>query len=141
MHCYDPDGDLIGKILVPEVVANVMLRRPATQPALHLRHDLAVLVLHAGARREDVLNSLRHREERRDAATQAVGEGQNLALCPAPGLLRCARKDGLPQHGEGLREEVRRPEIARLQRERVGLAVGGEGPRHAGVDFRADLQH
>ena len=23
MHCYDPDGTLIGKILVPEVVANV----------------------------------------------------------------------------------------------------------------------
>ena len=23
VHCYDPDGTLIGKILVPEVVANV----------------------------------------------------------------------------------------------------------------------
>jgi gluconolactonase len=22
-HCYDPDGTLIGKVLVPEVVANV----------------------------------------------------------------------------------------------------------------------
>ena len=23
MHCYDPDGTLLGKVLVPEVVANV----------------------------------------------------------------------------------------------------------------------
>ena len=23
VHCYDPDGNLIGKILMPEVVANV----------------------------------------------------------------------------------------------------------------------
>ena len=23
VHCYDPDGTLIGKILIPEIVANV----------------------------------------------------------------------------------------------------------------------
>ena len=23
MHCFDPDGTLIGKILIPEIVANV----------------------------------------------------------------------------------------------------------------------
>ena len=42
VHCYDPDGTLLGKILVPEVVANCLLRRPQAQPPLHLRHDLAL---------------------------------------------------------------------------------------------------
>ena len=28
VHCYDPDGTLIGKILVPEVVANVCFGGP-----------------------------------------------------------------------------------------------------------------
>jgi gluconolactonase len=26
VHCYDPKGDLLGKILVPEVVGNVCFR-------------------------------------------------------------------------------------------------------------------
>ncbi len=28
VHCYDPDGTLIGKVLVPEVVANVCFGGP-----------------------------------------------------------------------------------------------------------------
>ena len=28
VHCYDPDGTLIGKVLVPEVVANVVFGGP-----------------------------------------------------------------------------------------------------------------
>ena len=28
IHCLDPDGTLIGKIKVPEVVSNLRLRRP-----------------------------------------------------------------------------------------------------------------
>ena len=28
VHCYEPDGTLIGKILVPEVVANVVFGGP-----------------------------------------------------------------------------------------------------------------
>ncbi|HEX2137398.1 MAG TPA: SMP-30/gluconolactonase/LRE family protein, partial [Microvirga sp.] len=28
VHCYDPDGTLIGKILVPEVVANLVFGGP-----------------------------------------------------------------------------------------------------------------
>ena len=28
MHCYDPDGTLIGKVLVPELVANVVFGGP-----------------------------------------------------------------------------------------------------------------
>ena len=28
MHCYDPDGTLLGKVLVPETVANVVFGGP-----------------------------------------------------------------------------------------------------------------
>ena len=28
VHCYDPDGTLIGKILIPEIVANVTFGGP-----------------------------------------------------------------------------------------------------------------
>ena len=28
MHCYDPDGTLLGKVLVPEAVANVVFGGP-----------------------------------------------------------------------------------------------------------------
>ena len=28
MHCYDPDGTLIGKVRLPEIVVQPRLRRP-----------------------------------------------------------------------------------------------------------------
>ena len=42
VHCYDPDGTLIGKILIPEIVANVTFGGREAQPPVHLRHDVAL---------------------------------------------------------------------------------------------------
>ena len=42
VHCYEPDGTLIGKVMVPEVVANLVLRRHEAQLPLHRRHHLAL---------------------------------------------------------------------------------------------------
>ena len=35
VHCFDPDGTLIGKLHLPEVVLQPHLRRPAAQPPVH----------------------------------------------------------------------------------------------------------
>ena len=40
VHCYDKDGTLIGKILIPEIVGNVTFGGVKAKPPLHLRHDL-----------------------------------------------------------------------------------------------------
>ena len=32
VHCYEPDGKLIGKILIPEIVANVTFGGAEAQP-------------------------------------------------------------------------------------------------------------
>ena len=58
VHCYAPDGTLIGKVMVPEVVANVVLRRRQAQLPLHLRHDVALHGAPDGQRREDILISV-----------------------------------------------------------------------------------
>ena len=50
VHCYAPDGTLLGKIRVPEVVANLCFRRPEAQPPVHLRHDVAVCDVREHAR-------------------------------------------------------------------------------------------
>ena len=41
VYCYETDGKLIGKILIPEIVANVTFGGPKRN-RLHLRHDLAL---------------------------------------------------------------------------------------------------
>ena len=55
IHCYDPDGTLIGKVKVPEVVANCVFGGPQAQRALYLRHDLALRGAADGQRTETVL--------------------------------------------------------------------------------------
>ena len=37
VHCLDPDGTLIGKIRIPELVSNVCFGGPEAQPAVHHR--------------------------------------------------------------------------------------------------------
>ena len=55
VHCYDADGTLIGKILVPEVVANVAFGGPKRNRLYICAHDLALRDHAAGQRRQDVL--------------------------------------------------------------------------------------
>ena len=43
VHCYDPDGTLLGKVLRPRGRRQRRLRRAQAQPPVHLRDDLAVL--------------------------------------------------------------------------------------------------
>ena len=57
VHCYEPDGTLIGKIKVPEVVANVCFGGPQAQLSLYLRNDLALRRQAAGQRPEDLLTT------------------------------------------------------------------------------------
>ena len=52
VHVYAPDATLIGKIKVPEVVGQRLLRRPQAQSPLHLRDELALRDLRQRARRE-----------------------------------------------------------------------------------------
>ena len=55
MQCFDPDGTLIGKVRVPEAVANVCFGGPHRNRLFITRDDVAVLRLPAPARGEDVL--------------------------------------------------------------------------------------
>ena len=48
LHCFDPDGTLLGKLHVPEIVANLTFGGRAAQPALHVRHEFRLL--HPGQR-------------------------------------------------------------------------------------------
>ena len=57
VHCYDPDGTLIGKILVPEVVANVCFGGLHRNRLFICGTTSLYCVLHAGARRENLLNA------------------------------------------------------------------------------------
>ena len=50
LHCFDPDGTLLGKLLVPEVVANLAFGGPA-QPAVHDGDDEPVLAARQVQRR------------------------------------------------------------------------------------------
>ena len=43
VHCYDPDGTLIGKLRAPRGRLQPRVRRAQAQPAVHHRHDLGVL--------------------------------------------------------------------------------------------------
>ena len=43
VHCYAPDGTLIGRIRVPELVANLTFGGAKTQPNVHRRQHHAVL--------------------------------------------------------------------------------------------------
>ena len=56
VHCYDPDGTLIGTVLLPERVANLTFGGPKRNRLFISRHDVAVLGAGRGERREDVLN-------------------------------------------------------------------------------------
>ena len=53
VHVYDPDGTLLGKVLVPEVRRQRRLGLAQAQPPLHLRDDFAVRDLASGERSED----------------------------------------------------------------------------------------
>ena len=50
VHCFDPDGTLIGKIRIPETVANVTFGGVEPQPTVHLRDDFALWRLPYGQR-------------------------------------------------------------------------------------------
>ena len=45
VHVFAPDGTLLGKILIPEAVANVEFGGAEAQPPVHLRDDLALRAL------------------------------------------------------------------------------------------------
>jgi hypothetical protein len=49
VRCYAPNGDLIGKIHVPETVANLTFGGMEAQSVVHLRLDVALCVLHERA--------------------------------------------------------------------------------------------
>ena len=53
VHVLHPDGTLIGKVKVPEGVANVAVGRLQAQPPVHLRHHFLVRGLAYRARSED----------------------------------------------------------------------------------------
>ena len=76
VHVYDPDGTLIGKVLVPETVANVAWGGAEVQPPLHLRDDVAVRDPASGARREDDVaragRAARHRAAIRSTLTPRI---------------------------------------------------------------------
>ena len=78
VHCYTPEGRLLGKILVPEIVANVCFGGAQAEPALHLRHHLALRRLHA---RERLPGALSGRCGRSTPSSSAAG----LPAPPAPG--------------------------------------------------------
>ena len=42
VNCYDPAGDLLGRIPIPRGRVQRHLRRPQAQPPVHHRHDLAL---------------------------------------------------------------------------------------------------
>ena len=58
VHCYDPDGTLIGKILVPEVVANVVFGGPKRNRLFICGTTSLYAMLGAGERCQDVLVGL-----------------------------------------------------------------------------------
>ena len=43
VHCHASDGTLLGKIRIPEAVANVCFGGAEAESPVHLRHDVAVL--------------------------------------------------------------------------------------------------
>ena len=55
VHCYAPDGTLIGKVKVPEVVANVCFGGAKLNCLYICRHDVALHGAPDGQRREDLL--------------------------------------------------------------------------------------
>ena len=92
VHCYDPDGTLIGKVLVPETRRQRRVRRPEAQPPLHLRDHLALRRDAAGERREDVLTESVQRYEARNAARFRITtptETQDKPRARSPVLTAC----------------------------------------------------
>jgi SMP-30/Gluconolactonase/LRE-like region len=57
VHCYLPSGDLIGKLRVPEVVANCTFGGPKKKPAVHLRHHLPLRHLRQRQRRAEAIGA------------------------------------------------------------------------------------
>ena len=56
VHCHERDGTLLGRIVLPERVSNLDVRRPETQPPVHHRDVIAVLRAGSRQRREDSLS-------------------------------------------------------------------------------------
>ena len=71
VHVFAPDGTLLGKILIPEVVANVEFGGPQAQPPVHLRDDLALRALRQRPRLHALRALTPHRLTRRPTARSA----------------------------------------------------------------------
>ena len=101
VRCYSPEGDLLGKIHIPETVANLTFGGLLAQPALHLRQHVALCVLrgYAGSDAAVTIRLARLRERQ----ARSAGVGRATAHAPSPAALRAATS---PAGGRGIRIDI-----------------------------------
>jgi hypothetical protein len=93
VECYEPDGTLLGRVLVPRDRLERRVRRSQAQPPVHLRDDIGVLDAAAGQRRRvndrgDRISSCERpararRESRRDPAAWCALQAVDSQALPA----------------------------------------------------------
>ncbi len=57
VHCYAPNGDLIGKIHLPETCANLCFRRKEKEPPVHGREHIGLFAVRGHRRRDGAVTS------------------------------------------------------------------------------------
>jgi hypothetical protein len=81
VRCYTADGDLLGKIHIPETVANLVLRRSAAEQTLYLRLVVAICGLHQCAGCDEAVSGLcRHCEGEATKQTNSSAHAERWGI-------------------------------------------------------------